>query len=101
MSQLAVTMHLRDLFFDRKAVVDATTVAERKALSRIGAFVRRRARSSLRRRKRVSRPGEPPSVHSKDDTANLKNILFAYEPSHRRVVIGPVGLNQVNSLTLP
>lgn len=104
MSQLQVTMHLRDLFFDRAAVINAVDAAKRKTLSRIGAFVRRRARSKLRKRKRTSKPGEPPSIHSNSDVASLRNILFAYDgsdPTNPSVVIGPVRLNQVNSLTLP
>lgn len=91
------TFDLKELFFDRPAVIAATNRAERQALSKIGAFVRRRARSKLRRRKRVSSPGESPSVHSTDKVASLKTILFAYQPSSRSVVIGPVGLNQTNN----
>lgn len=87
---------MTDLFFDSPRVLKAVAKAERKALSKIGAFVRRRARSSLRRRKRTSSPGETPSVHSKSDRATLKAILFAFNPSTRSVVIGPIGLNQAN-----
>ena len=94
---ISTTFEMAELFFDRPAVTSAITKAERKSLSKIGAFIRRRARSSLRRRKRTSSPGEPPSVHSKDGRATLKNILFAFNPATRSVVIGPVGLNQVNN----
>ncbi|MGN6543781.1 MAG: hypothetical protein ACTHK7_01945 [Aureliella sp.] len=62
-------------------------------MSKIGAFVRTSARSSLRKRKRVSLPGQPPSVHTSDKVATLKNILFGYEPKTHSVVIGPVRLN--------
>lgn len=43
-------------FFDRQAVINATEKTERKVLSKAGAFVRTRARSSLRkaRRKRLN-----------------------------------------------
>ncbi|MEL6896243.1 MAG: hypothetical protein AAFP90_09090 [Planctomycetota bacterium] len=61
----------------------------RRALIRAGAFVRRRARSQLRRRKRVSRPGQPPSVHSRDKFATLKNILFAFDERSFAVIVGP------------
>lgn len=90
-----VDYRLKDMFFDRPEVIRRLAAAERKSLSRSGAFVRRRMRSLLRRRKRVSVAGEPPSVHSKDNVANLKNILFAFDGKDA-VVIGPVGLNQVN-----
>ena len=77
-------------FFDRVAVMNATTAAERKVLSRFGAFVRTRARTSIKSRKATSRPGSPPSSHA----GLLKRfILFAYDPARRGVVIGPTRLN--------
>jgi hypothetical protein len=92
--QFAVTMRMKDFFFDRDVIKDRMTTANRKALSRVGAFIRRRARSSLRRRRKPSQPGRPPSVHTADRVATLKNILFAYEPQAESLVIGPVKLNQ-------
>ena len=80
----------KELFFDRAAVTNAVDRAERKVLSRFGAFVRRGARSSIRKRKSVSKPGAPPSSH----TGLLKrNIFFVYEPDRSNVVIGPIQLN--------
>lgn len=92
-----VDLRLKEFFFDRMKVQDALDKAERRELSSIGAFLRKRSRDSLVRRKKASAPGATPSVHSKDKTANLKNILFAYSPSTHSVVVGPVGLNQQNS----
>lgn len=92
--QLGVSMRMKDFFFDRAAVKGRMTKANRKALSKAGAFIRRRARSSLRRRKKRSEPGQPPSVHTSDRVATLKNILFAYEPERETLVVGPVKLNQ-------
>jgi hypothetical protein len=92
-----VEYRMVDMFFDRPHVLREIEKREKRGLTRIGAFVRRTARSKmLRRRKRVSKPGQPPSVHSTDRVATLKNILFAYEPRNQSVVIGPVKLNQVN-----
>lgn len=55
-------------------------------LKRIGAYTRRTARTSLRKRKAISAPGSPPSVH----TPYLKNlILFAVDVSSLSVVTGP------------
>lgn len=93
-----VTMQIKNLFFDRANVIRQIGRAKARALSKAGAFIRRRARSSMRRRKAPSAPGSPPSAHSKDPVATLKNILFAYEPQQQSVVIGPVWLNQVNNL---
>jgi len=92
-SQLGLSLQVKHLFFDRQEVIDKIGKAEAKALSKAGAFVRRRARSSIRRRKAVSQPGSPPSCHSTDKVATLKNILFAYEPREESVVVGPVKLN--------
>jgi len=84
-------------FLDRAEVQRKLGVARVRALSRQGAFVRRRARTDvLRRRKRVSLPGGAPSIHSKNATATLRNVLFFYDSQTDSVVVGPVKLNQVN-----
>ena len=79
-------------FFDRAKVKRAVDAATRRVLSKFGAFVRRRARSSIRARKAVSEPGQPPT----NRTGVLRDgIIFAYEQSFRpNVVIGPVLTNQ-------
>ena len=74
------------VFFDGGLVVRAAERANRGALMKAGAFIRRTARSSIRKRKRISDPGEPPSSH----TGRLKGlILFAYDRMAETVVIGP------------
>ena len=87
------TAQLKGFFFDRKAVMDATTKAERRVLSKQGAFLRKAFRNALRRRKKTSSPGQYPHVHSNDKYATLKNILYAYNPSRHSVYVGPVRLN--------
>ena len=85
-----IEMNIRQLFFDRSAVKSKTDPATRRVLSKFGAFVRRGARSSIRKRKRISQPGMPPSSH----TGLLRNFIwFGYEPQRNSVVIGPVRLN--------
>jgi len=76
-------------FFDSSSVINAVDKATRKALSKFGAFVRTSARSSIRRRKGVSKPGQPPYAHQGD----IKRILFAYDPQSQGVVIGPIKFN--------
>jgi len=77
---------LRAGFFDTESVRRSLDAATRKSLSKFGAFVRTRARSSVRKRKKVSEPGAPPSSHE----GSLKRlILFAYDPARKSVVIGP------------
>lgn len=81
---------LKNFFFDRRAVIDAIGQAEAKNLSRIGAFLRTRARSLLRRRKATAPAGSPPSVHTADQVLTLKNIQFAYESGQHAVIVGPI-----------
>jgi hypothetical protein len=91
-------------FFDRKAILARLTPAERRVVSKFGAFVRRTARSSIRQSKKSAQPGQPPKAHTKDKFATLRNILFAYDPARHSVVIGPVkirrsGFQQVAQIT--
>jgi len=79
------------LFFDRPAVTRAVGRAERRILSKFGAFVRQTARNSIRTRRAPSSPGEPPSSH----TGLLKRfIFFLYDRARHSVIVGPVRLNQ-------
>lgn len=81
---------IKSTFFDRKAVTSKTDAATRKVLSRFGAFVRTAARSSIRKRKKPSPAGSPPSSH----VGLLKKLIyFGYDQSSKSVVIGPERLN--------
>ncbi|MEX2388774.1 MAG: hypothetical protein WD534_12925 [Phycisphaeraceae bacterium] len=78
------------MFFDRKAVTGAVSRATRRVLSKAGAFVRQRARTLIRPRRRSARPGEPPSSHAGD----LRRLIwFGYERQQPTVVIGPAPLH--------
>jgi hypothetical protein len=83
---------LKEFFFDRPAVQSRVDKAKLKTLRHAGGAVRLRARRSLRRAKGSSKPGNPPRVHSQDNVANLRNILFALSDEDS-VLIGPVGLD--------
>lgn len=73
-------------FFDSVKVRSMVGTAARRVLSKFGAFVRQRARSSIRSRKKPSLPGMPPSSHE----GSLKRLIFfAYDPAARSVVVGP------------
>ena len=89
-------------FFDRKAVSDIVGKEAAKALGKAGAFVRRRARSSMRRGSKRQReagqrvpsnPGMPPKAWSTDNVATLKNIQFAFNPKGMSIFVGPLALN--------
>jgi len=86
-----IRFEITKLFFDTKAVRGKVDAGTRRVLSKFGAFVRRTARSSIRKRKKPSSPGSPPSSH----IGLLKKfIFFGYEPAKRSVAIGPVRLSQ-------
>ncbi|ADV63004.1 MAG TPA: hypothetical protein VNN10_14440 [Dehalococcoidia bacterium] len=73
-------------FFDREKVKRSVDAGTRRVLSKFGAFVRQRARTSIRKRKGTSPTGSPPYSHV---GLLRKFILFAYDPQRRSVVIGP------------
>jgi hypothetical protein len=76
----------KSMFFDRRAVQEACDRGTRQVLSKFGAYVRTSAKSSIRRRKKASEPGHPPSSH----TGLLKKfIFFGYDTVAKSVVIGP------------
>lgn len=78
---------VRQAFFDAKKVTDMVEKKKLKALAKFGAFVRRRAKSSIRKRKRTSEPGSPPSSH----IGTLKNLIyFAYDAASGTTVVGPI-----------
>ena len=86
-----IQFDIKHVFFDRKKVIDRTDRTTRRVLSKFGAFVRQTARRSIRKRKRISEPGKPPSSH----VGLLKRrIFFGYDPGSRSVVVGPAPLNQ-------
>lgn len=85
----------REIYINRKKVRAAADRGTDKAMVKGLAFVRRRAmRNELRRRKRPSKPGQAPSVHSRDPYATLKKILFDYDRQTKSGIVGPVKLNQ-------
>jgi len=80
-----------DTFLDRKKVIRAADAANRRNLSKAGAFIRTTARHSIRKRKAASPPGSPPSSH----TGLLKRfIFFGYDAARKTAVVGPMRLNQ-------
>jgi hypothetical protein len=75
------------MFFDKTKVKKNIDARTKKVLSKFGAFVRRRARQSIRKRKGTSKPGQVPFSH----TGILKKfIFFGYDSAKRSVVIGAV-----------
>lgn len=86
-----IDLRIKQLFFDRAKIVDALDRATRQALTRAGAFIRQRAKTSIRPRKGSAPPGQPPHAH----TGLLRKfILFGYDRDARAVVVGPAKLNR-------
>jgi hypothetical protein len=85
-----IGMVTKAMFFDTKAVTGAVDRATRKVLSKFGAFVRTGARHSIRKRKAISEPGQPPSSH----VGLLRRLIyFGYDAGRKSVVIGPTPLH--------
>lgn len=92
MPDFGLNFDAKKFFFDKKAVLDQFGRDSKKtlaALSRVGAFLRRRAKSSMRsggKKSKTSEPGQPPRVHQGD----LKNRLyFVFDSGSRSLVVGP------------
>jgi hypothetical protein len=83
---VSLEFRVNNLFFDTAKVIRSLDAASRKALSKAGAFIRTRAKSSIRKRKSVAPAGKPPSSH----TGDLKRLIFfGYDTTAKSVVIGP------------
>ncbi len=81
-----ILIKIKQSFFDRDKVVNALRKAQRREFSRYGAFVRTAARTSMRRRKQSSEPGNPPSAH----VGTLRDLLFfSWDGDSLSVVVGP------------
>lgn len=105
----------KQFFFDREVVARAVGRGGVKALARFGAIVRRTAQTSMRYRKGASSPGSPPSAHKSKRLAGLKKLgrakhngallrellFFAFDPSTRTVVVGPVGFKGSRGTPIP
>lgn len=96
-------------FFDRAAITNAVDAASRRNLSKFGAFVRQRAKTSIRYRYGAAAPGQPPHAHrtgvrrrKNKKTGQVKPqaasplrefIFFRWDSGEKSVVVGPVLLN--------
>lgn len=88
-----VDASIKDFFFDRQRIIDWIGRENARKLAKLGAFLRKRARTDiLRRRAGHAPPGSPPHVHAKGDYATLKNILFGLDWANNALKVGPVGI---------
>jgi hypothetical protein len=104
-------------FFDSEAVIKAMDAKSRKALGKIGAYVRRTAKSSLKYRDGPSTPGTPPHVHRGAMVRHTKNKktgavktrgvsplrelwFFGVDLNTMSVVVGPAIFRKVNTVPM-
>lgn len=90
----AKLIDVKKLFFDWPAVLKALGRAKLKFLAKAGAFVRQRAKTSMRSTKKSSSPGQPPRAHGRK--LLKKNIFFALDKAAETTTVGPLFLNQIN-----
>jgi len=109
-SGLGVGFRMQEAFFDRPAVIRAVERAGKRYLSHAGGYVRKSARTSIKRKglarakpKRVggkaeqrwlqevkSQPASPPGTPPYTHTGFLRDdILYSYDAVHQSAVIGP------------
>lgn len=89
-----IDMRIKQLFFDRPRVQRAVDKAQRRVLSKAGAFVRTAAKHSIRKRKGSAPPGAPPHSH---EGSLRRLILFGYDERTETVVVGPLGFKRSNA----
>ena len=79
----------KDFFFDRALVTKYMDKKTATALAKGGGLIRRIAQNSMRKRKKASAPGTPPSRH-RPRGQGLTFILYVFDPRTKSVVVGPV-----------
>jgi phage gpG-like protein len=72
------------MFIDKRAILTPKEQAQKRVLSKQGAFLRGAARRLIRKRRGAARPGQPPHTH----TGALKHAIL-FEVGTDSVVIGP------------
>lgn len=102
---LTLTTEIKDRFFDRVGVIERIGKVNARRLSRMGAFIRRRAmKTTLRNapktargRKKLSaqKGNRPPRVYSSDPFATLRNIQFGLTSDELGVMVGPIAINSL------
>ena len=94
---MAVNWNIRQYkasFFNADGLKKAVDKGLYQAKSKFGAYVARRMQTSIRNRKKASKPGQTPT----NQTGLLRdNIFFALDDRSGAVVIGPARTNQRNA----
>lgn len=91
-------LRVKELFFDSAAILKAVDDGARKALNRIGAYIRLTAQRSIRRRKGPAPAGQPPHSHN---GLLRKHIYYSYDPTTKTVIAGPALLRTSQPYSSP
>lgn len=91
-----LTLSVKRSFFDRPAIIAKIGQRVAKGLNRAGGAVKVTAQRSLRKRKKPSPPGMPPTRRT-EMGRGLSAILYGFD-GRDSVVIGPVKLNGSSGL---
>lgn len=79
-------MKVKGISLTPKTVTNPVDRELTRRLFKFGSFVRQTARRSMKKRKKSSEPGKPPSTH--EGTIKQK-LIYAVNPGEKNVVIGP------------
>ncbi len=82
-------------FFDSKKIMRSVGRATRKILSKMGAYIRTRARSSIKSRKGVSAAGHPPFSHKSQKIKAFDKWLIARGREPEGKSSQPEGIRQI------
>ena len=88
-----ITIKSQFAFFDTKKVTRSVDRMRIRSLAQAGGFVRTTAKQSIRKRKKTSVPGKPPSSHS----GELKQIFFGYDKRSDSTLVGPLKFKRGNA----
>ncbi len=88
-------MHVSlDMFFDRAGVQSAMDEKTNRCMSNAGAFGRTVMQRGMRKRKKISAPGEYPSAHSYPLLRD--KVRFGYDRQKSTLVVGPALLDRTD-----
>lgn len=90
MAQRGLTLDwtFKELRIEWRKLEQAKARSVRSGITKGLVFIRTRAKSSIRRRKRISKPGEPPSAHAKG--LGIKSIFWVYNSFEMAGEVGPI-----------
>jgi hypothetical protein len=83
-------MEIKRLIDTSRKVADSVDKDTRKKLFRSGGALKKQVRALIRRGKRTSTPGNPPT----SKTGTLKRTIFFVVDESKEVVVGPIGFSR-------